>query len=359
MKETLLCLGHEPHLKEDSYTWTDLRSSPNTFWWKTSTKWLAAFKVFFILQSLFTGVNSQCKTYANSGGIPGQNQTQATSSSNHHGECIACDTGFHLKDKECLPDSQGFDLTKLPGIILVISVGGCIIMCLAIHFIQKRCAQKKQKTTQGAATLQPTADQVRNTLSHQQWSCRISRLCSLKVFSASERGRKLEELARQSLAPPIVPYQINQPAVDKSLFADQYTVGPGQPLQTEHQGIQGIQFLDVGHPSENDKPNLSPTDDVMIVLGNPPTEVCTVDQMDKIAPDADVNKPVSKVRDLDGKTGADEQQSQDTTKLVSGFTKLSSNFTSGFGPTRGDPASIGMQEAGGVPRQESWKAEEA
>lgn len=323
---------------------------------KTPWDLKSAFKILFLLQTLYTGVRSQCKTYANSTGS--QNQTQSGSSAANHGECIACDNGYSLQNKECIPESQGFDLTTLPGIILVISVGGCIIMCLAFHVIQKRCSKKNQKTTQGPAPVPISSEPVRNTLSHQQWSCRMSKLCSFKVFTASERGRKLEELARQSLPPPIMPYQVHKTTLDRSLQTDGPTLAQGQPVQTENPTIQGIQFLDVGQAS--DRPQISPNDDVMIVLGNPPNEECTVNQNDKIAVGSELYDQELRIKLQDpGETKSRNDQSPDTTKLVSDFSKLSSNFRSGFNPTRADLPTIGHEDPAGTMRRESWKAEEA
>lgn len=319
----------------------------------------SAFMILLVLQTLYTGVTSQCKTYANSNGNHNQNQTQPSAPSNNYGQCISCDKGYSLQKGECIPDSQSFDLTELPGVILVVSVGSCILFCLAFHFIQKKCKKKEKNLTQGTTAVETPSVPLRNTLSHQQWSWRMSKISAFKVFTASERSRKLQELTRQPIPLPIVPYQVHQTTIDQLLVSDGGPPVEVQSSDTANPTIQGIQFLDVGQPCE--RPQLNPLDDVMIVLGNPPTREIGVieDKVDAaVLKIHDDEKLLLKIQHAEEKSPPNDEI-QDNTKLASDFTRISSNFMSGFGQARLDLPTIGIEDNLGDIKRESWKAEEA
>ena len=313
------------------------------------------YKMCLLIPMMFVGALGQCKQYANSGAPATEPSSGSTTPT--HGECLQCASGYSLQNKECVPE-QGFDLAKLPGLIVVICVAGCIMVCLIAHLIQKRCRQMNKKPQQeGASSLAPV-DPHTNTLSHQQWSCRISRLCSFKVFTASERNQKLQEIARSSRAPPVMPYQVSQPNLQEFTETIPSIPLPAPVHDEENPAIQSIQFLDVGQDLE--QPNLSPVDDVMIVLANPPAQVFL--QPDQ--KDGDIKQEGS-IQEISGSPRIKSARKdyseipEDCTKLASDFTKVSSQLTSGFNPTRATELGPATRQTEKVPREESWKAEEA
>lgn len=332
--------------------------TPHCFnsWYGLTQPFRLTYKMCLLIQLMFSEALGQCKQYANSG-APATQETSGQTRVNH-GDCIECVQGYSLQDKECVAE-QGFNLAKLPGLIAVISIAGCIMMCLIAHLIQKRCRQLKKKSQQERASNLTPVDAHTNTLSHQQWSCRISRLCSFKFFTPSQRDQKLQEIARSSLAPPVVPYQVSQPELKEFTESKPPIPLPAPVHAEDNPAIQSIQFLDVAENSE--RPNMGVVDDVMIVLANPPAQVIiqTDDIEEKLKEEIAANQqnsePLGKMSAR--KDGYDHEE--DRTKLASDFTKASSQQTSAFGhPQRVDEKQT-VGQAAAVPREESWKAEEA